>query len=148
MDVKKVTADHREALLYVFFGAFTVLVSWVSYAVFVWFDINLSVSNILSWVCAVFFAFVVNKWFVFRARSTKKKVVAKEFGSFFGARIFTGIIAALLFPVLLTVGMDGSLFGVDGFPARMLTSLVEIMLNWIFSKYFIFVNKTKAERSE
>jgi len=142
MDVSKTYNDHREAFLYIIFGGFTVLVSWASYAVFVWLGIDLNVSNIASWICAVLFAFVVNKWFVFESRSTEKKLVAKELGSFFGARIVTGIIAALLFPALLYAGMNGSLFGVEGFPARVITSIVEIALNWVFSKYMIFTKKT------
>jgi putative flippase GtrA len=142
MAIKKTIDDHREAFLYLVFGAFTVLVSWASYAVFVWIGLELNVSNILSWVCAVLFAFVVNKWFVFENRSKEPSVVIKELGSFVSARIFTGIVAFVLFPVLLAVGMDGGLFGIEGFPARIVTSLVEIALNWIFSKYMIFTKKT------
>ena len=146
--MKNMTENQREAFLYVLFGGFTVIVSWLSYAAFVWMDLELNVSNILSWICAVLFAFVVNKWFVFENRSTEPKVVLKEMGSFFSARIFTGIIAIVLFPILLAIGMDGSLFGVDGFPARIITSLVEIALNWVFSKYLIFTKKTtKADEN-
>lgn len=136
------TEGQREAFLYILFGGFTVLVSWVSYAAFVWIGLELNVSNILSWICAVLFAFVVNKWFVFENRSTEPKVVVKELGSFFSARILTGVIAIILFPVLLAMGMDGDLFGVDGFPARIVTSLVEIAMNWVFSKYMIFTKRT------
>ena len=149
MTIKKMIDDHREAFLYVVFGAFTVLVSWASYALFVWMGMELNVSNILSWICAVIFAFVVNKWFVFESRSTETTVVAKELSSFFGARIFTGIVAFVLFPVLLFIGMDGGLFGIDGFPARITTSFVEIVLNWVFSKYLIFARKTTdTEKTE
>ena len=149
MTIKKMIDDHREAFLYLVFGAFTVLVSWASYALFVWMGMELNVSNILSWICAVIFAFVVNKWFVFESRSTETTVVAKELSSFFGARIFTGIVAFVLFPVLLFIGMDGGLFGIDGFPARITTSFVEIVLNWVFSKYLIFARKTTdTEKTE
>ena len=148
MTAKNVINEHREAFLYILFGGFTVLVSWMSYAVFVWLDIGLNISNIASWICAVLFAFVVNKWFVFESRSTEKGLVAKELGSFFGARIFTGVIAALLFPALLWLGMDGSLFGIEGFPARIITSIVEIALNWVFSKYLIFTKKTSDNDDE
>ena len=140
--IRKTYEDHREAVLYVVFGGFTTLVTWLTYALFVWFGTDLNVSNILSWVCGVLFAFVVNKWFVFSCRSKKPSVVIRELGSFFGARIFTGIVAFVLFPILLMIGMDGALFGIDGFPAKIVTSLIEIALNWIFSKYYIFTKKT------
>jgi len=142
MTDKVTTNERREAFLYILFGAFTVLVSWASYAVFVWMGLELNVSNILSWICAVLFAFVVNKWFVFECRSKEPKVVIRELGSFFSARVLTGVIAIIMFPVLLAMGMDGALFGVDGFPARIVTSIVEIALNWVFSKYLIFTKKS------
>jgi putative flippase GtrA len=138
MDPETKFSTRREALLYIIFGGFTTLVTWGTYAVFVWMGIELNISNILSWICGVSFAFVVNKWIVFECRSTKPSVVMKELGSFFSARIFTGLIAIVLFPILLAVGMDGSLMGVDGFQAKIVTSIIEIALNWIFSKYMIF----------
>jgi putative flippase GtrA len=151
--IRKTYEDHKEAILYVWFGGFTVLVSWLTYSLFiVWFgadgdisEIDKNLSNILSWFCGVLFAFVVNKWFVFTCRSTEPRVVVRELGTFFGARIFTGAIAFVLFPALLAVGMDGSLFGISGFPAKIITSLIEIVLNWVFSKYFIFTKKTVKE---
>jgi len=141
-DTYKTNSDRQEALLYIIFGVLTTIVSWVTYAIFVWLGVELNVSNILSWMCGVLFAFVVNKWFVFMCRSTDSGTVLRELGSFFSARIFTGLIAFVLFPLLIFVGLDGSLFGIEGFPARIVTSLVEIALNWIFSKYFIFTKKT------
>jgi len=151
---RKFFSEHREAILYVICGGFTTLVTWGSYALFVILTGNLFLSNGLSWVCGVSFAFVVNKMIVFSSRSLEAKTVFKELSSFFSARIFTGVIAITAFPILYSVGMDGSLFGIDGFPARMVTSFVEIVLNWIFSKYFIFkkkaasVNEDTDERDE
>jgi len=145
MTVDKMSDGRREVFLYLLFGGFTVLVSWASYAVFVWFGLELNVSNILSWICAVSFAFVVNKWFVFENRSTEKRTVMRELGSFFGARVLTGIIAITLFPILLHFGMDGELFGTAGLQARIVTSLVEIVLNWVFSKYLIFTEKRQKD---
>ncbi|MCL2607994.1 MAG: GtrA family protein [Methanomassiliicoccaceae archaeon] len=144
---RKVFSEHREAVLYVICGGFTTLVTWGSYALFVILTGDVFVSNALSWVCGVSFAFVVNKMIVFSSRSLEAKTVFRELSSFFSARIFTGVIAITTFPILYSFGMDGSLFGIDGFPARMATSCVEIVLNWIFSKYFIFKKKA-ADTSE
>jgi putative flippase GtrA len=147
MGFKEIFGNHREAVLYVFFGMFTVLVSLGSYAVFVWLGVELVVSNILSWVCAVLFAFTVNKWFVFESRSKSPAVVARELGSFIGARIFTFVVAVITFPILLAYGFDGYIFGVEGAPARTVTSLVEIVLNYVLSKYLIFTKKAKDGQS-
>ena len=130
--------EHKEVILYLIFGVLTTVVNWLAYAAFVWIGLDINVSNILSWIVGVSFAFVVNKWYVFESRSLESRKVIKAFGSFVGSRIFTGIIAILLFPLLYNIGLNQSLFGTDGFLAKIVTSVIEIVLNWIFSKYLIF----------
>lgn len=155
--VKDLYVKYREIISYIFWGGLTTVVSWITYALFVWvfetvdfsgfslfgFNIDyLNISNVLSWICAVSFAFVANKWFVFRSRSTTVKIVLFELVSFFGARIFTGVIAIVLFPILYNLGLNQSLLGTDGLPAKIVTSIIEIVLNWVFSKYLIFSHKS------
>ena len=140
--IRSTYEDHREGTLYLIFGAFTVLISLLTFKLFVEAGINSSVSNILSWACSVLFAFVVNKWFVFSCKSLEPKIVARELSSFFGARIFTGVIAFIMFPLLIQVGLGGMFMGTEDFLPKIITAAVEIVLNWIFSKYAIFTNKT------
>ncbi|WP_400202453.1 GtrA family protein [Candidatus Methanarcanum hacksteinii] len=142
--ISDLMTKYREAIAYVFFGGLTTIVGWVAYALFVNIGIELNLTNILSCVCGVTFAFVVNKWFVFQSKSVEKKTVLRELGSFFGSRIFTGVIAWVLFPILLWAGIDQTFFGTEGFIAKVITSIIEIILNWVLSKYFVF----KKERSE
>ena len=142
--ISDLMTKYREAIAYVFFGGLTTIGGWVAYALVVNIGIELNLSNILSWVCGVTFAFVVNKWFVFQSKSVEKKTVLRELGSFFGSRIFTGVIAWVLFPILLWAGIDQTFFGTEGFIAKVITSIIEIILNWVLSKYFVF----KKERSE
>ena len=139
---------HREVIMYLFFGVLTTIVSWLSYAAFVHLGIDINISNALSWVCGVLFAFTTNKWFVFVSRSVSAKTLLFELGSFFSARIFTGIVAIVLFPILYAIGLNQSLFNTDGFLAKMVTSFVEIVLNWLFSKYVVFRKKGKEEPSD
>ena len=58
---------HREAIMYVIMGGFTTLVTWASYAGFVHFGVSEEVSNVLSWVCVVVFAFIANNCIVFNS---------------------------------------------------------------------------------
>jgi len=141
--IQRMFDEHREGSLYLIFGIFTVLVSLLSFRIFVYAGVSPFISNILSWICAVFFAFVVNKWFVFSSKSTEKKVMFRELTSFFGARILTGVIAIVLFQVLCEVGLSGEFMGTQDFLPKIITSGVEIVLNWIFSKYAVFIQKTK-----
>ena len=135
---------HGEAMRYLFFGGLNVVVTWVSYALLVVLGVDLNVSNIVSWVLGVLFAFAMNKLYVFEARSMETKTVGRELVSFIGGRIFTGVVAILGFPLLYGMGMDQSLFGVDGFPAKILTSFVEIALNYVISKYLVFYKKSRS----
>ena len=67
---------YREIIMYVIMGVATTVICWGSYFLFT--DIlsfELNVSNILSWLVAVIFAFVVNKWYVFEAKSLDFKTV-------------------------------------------------------------------------
>ena len=141
--IKDLLIRYREAVLYVFFGGLTTLVSWGTYYVMAkWLEWDLNLSNVLSWVIGVLFAFAVNKWFVFEAKSRDKKVVSKEITLFIGGRLLTGVVAWLLFPVLLYIGMDQALFGTPGMVAKIVVTVVEVALNWVISKYVVFTQKS------
>lgn len=135
---------HREGILYLICGAGTVLISWATYAIFVWLGLELNLSNILSWICAVSFAFVVNKWVVFLSRSIQKEVLVKELGSFFFLRIITGVIGILVFPVLCMLGLDMPFFGTEGLIAKIIVSGIEIVLNYLASKFVVFRAKKET----
>lgn len=143
--VKTTIDEHREAVLYLFFGGLTTLVSWLTYTLFVWVGLEINASNIASWFCAVVFAFVVNKWFVFESKSLEKVGVIKELGMFFGARIFTGVLSWIIFPVLIMFGLGMTVLGTEGLVAKIIVTVIEVALNWVFSKYYIFKKKEEAQ---
>ncbi|MDR1954679.1 MAG: GtrA family protein [Candidatus Methanoplasma sp.] len=136
---------YRGGILYLIFGACTVVVSWLSYALFVWSGIDVSISNVLSWICAVSFAFVVNKWFVFLSRSTEKRVLVKEISSFFLLRMLTGFVRIAAFPILYySFGLSDPLFGVNGFAAVIIITVIEVALNYFASKFIVFRQKKES----
>ena len=139
---------HEEVILYLFFGVLTTVVNWVAYALLVSCGLEINLSNIISWIVGVSFAFVVNKWFVFKSRILVPIVVLRELGSFFAARIITGAIAIILFPIVYALGMDQTIFGVDGFVAKIFTTIIETILNWIFSKFLIFDLSKRREKQK
>lgn len=146
--VKDQYAKHHEGVDYVFWGALTTVINLLAYAAFVrWLGIDDTISNILSWIVGVLFAFVVNKWFVFRSRGLGARTVVWELGSFVGSRLFTGVIAWILFPIINATSIGSwsidlwiftSLIGTSGMGAKIITSVIEIILNWILSKYVVF----------
>ena len=137
-DLKEFMTKHDEGIRYIVFGVVTLIVSWVTYALFVFIGVDLALSNILSWICAVLFAFVVNKIYVFRCTGSSTVNLGAELISFFGGRLFTGAVAALLFPGLVAIGLGFVFLGVEGMFARGITSGVEIVLNYVISKFIVF----------
>ena len=156
--IKELYLKHREVIDYLFWGAMTTVVSFVTYSLFVLlFDavygdgtislfglelsLTVTLANILSWVCAVLFAFVTNKLWVFRSKSWRASVALSEFAKFLSARIVTGILEMAAVPLLVALGLDMAIFGIDGAIAKGIVTVLVIILNYIFSKLFIFKNK-------
>lgn len=133
---------------YLFWGAATTVVSWGTYALF--FRIlgrilaasaAITAANILSWLCAVLFAFVANKQWVFRSKSWKRRVLWPEFMKFVSSRIVTGILEIAGVPLLVKMGFDFKLVGIDGMPAKILVSVIVVILNYFFGKFLVFRKK-------
>lgn len=141
--IQELFAKYKEIIMYLIFGVGTTAVNWVIYTVLVAFGnvVNLTLANIIAWVGAVAFAYITNKLWVFESKSWSPKVVWKELGMFLGARIFSGIFEIGLFPVLVWLGMNQAIFGVEGMLAKVVISVWVIVLNYIFSKLLVFKKK-------
>lgn len=139
----------REVFMYLVFGVLTTVVSWASYALFVKgfgkfsenSDLVINTSNVLSWIAAVLFAFVTNKLWVFDSKSWKGPVVLRELGSFVAARLATGCIEWLGVPLLVKIGVDQVILGTEGMLAKIIASVLVVIINYFFSKLLIFKKK-------
>ncbi len=128
--------------MYLIFGVSTTLVNWIVYTLLVSLaNANITLSNAIAWFAAVIFAYITNKRFVFESKSWSASVLVKEITSFFGARIASGVFEIFLPALLMKIGLDQSLFGIEGFVAKAVVSVLIIVLNYIFSKLFVFKNK-------
>lgn len=138
--MKKFYKKYREIISYFFYGVFTSLVNVILYILFVPL-IGITTSNAIAWFGAVIFAFVTNKLFVFNSKSWEWRSTLKEIGKFLGARIFSGILEIVLPTVLFYIGLDQTLFGVEGFLAKIIVSVIVIILNYVLSKRIVFRKK-------
>lgn len=132
---------HKEIILYLIFGVATTAVSFIVYSLLVTAGLDMTVSNGIAWLAAVTFAFVTNKLFVFESKKTDKTTLLKEGVSFFGARIFSGIIEIFAPTALFWLGLDQPLFGIEGFVAKAIVSVGIIVLNYVLSKLIVFRKK-------
>ena len=137
---------HKEIFNFLIFGVLTTLVKWSVYSVLVMkFLVDKNVSNIIAWACAVSFAFITNKRWVFESKSKDKQSLLREGLTFLGSRIGTGVVEIGLFPLLLALGLNEKLFGIEGFVAQVISTIVVIILNYIFSKFIVFKKANQKE---
>lgn len=123
---------NRETVSYLIFGVLTTLVDWLVYPVLRWLDYSVAVSTAGAWAAAVLFAFVTNKLFVFRSFTLRPAELCKEFVSFVACRVLSGLftIAAMVFIV--------DVMGWNEWIGKVAVSAISLVLNYIFSKLFIF----------
>lgn len=153
--LKSLFTKYKEIIMYLIMGGATTVVNWVVYAIATFlihtgkqvhgFDMDLLISNIIAWILAVLFAYITNKLFVFESYSWTPSFVIKEFALFVSARLLTGIIEILGVPLLVGLGLNQTILGIEGMLSKIVVSVVVIILNYVFSKLFIFKKDSEAK---
>ncbi|MCD8298715.1 MAG: GtrA family protein [Opitutae bacterium] len=123
----------REIASYVFWGGATTLVNIVTYAIATRLvGVSVIPATIIAWCVAVSFAFVTNKFWVFGSKSLAAKTVAREFVAFVSARLTSGGIELLMMWLFVDV------LGVNDLAMKIISNVVVIVLNYVFSLFFVF----------
>lgn len=129
---------YREAVLYLVFGGLTTLLNIVTYAVCKHvIGIGTIPSNAIAWIFGVAFAYVTNKIFVFESRTESVSSLIKECLSFVWCRLATGLMDMVIIYVTVDI-----LYWPDMI-MKILSNIIVIILNFVFSKLFIFAKKTE-----
>ncbi len=144
--LKEFANKHKEALLYLLFGGLTTLVSILSFAIFnsLLGEDKYLISNLISWVISVIFAFFTNKNFVFSSKATDRKTLLSEGGKFLSARVVSlGLEELILWLMLDVFGLaDFALAFLDGETiSKTVATVFVVMANYFFSKFIIFKKK-------
>ncbi|MBQ7265564.1 MAG: GtrA family protein [Firmicutes bacterium] len=137
---------NKETISYLIFGVLTTIVSYVSYFLaqrllmgVMGRDASIMVANVISWVLAVSFAYVTNKLYVFESKSWKREVIIKEIASFVGARLFSfGFETAWMWITAIVLGFNDAI-------CKLLAQVAITLMNYFFSKLFIFKKKKETE---
>ena len=129
----------RQLSLYLVVGVMTTLINIASYFCLTrLLGCAIMPATAIAWVVAVMFAFVANKWVVFRARNLSPTAVFREMVAFFSCRLATGLID--------TVAM-GFFVEVLGFPDVAMKALANCLIivgNYLASKYVVFRKITSS----
>lgn len=131
--MKKLFEKYKDILSYLFFGVLTTVVNWLVYfPCHNFLGWSASLSNVLSWVIAVAFAFLTNKPFVFKSHDWSWKTVWPELARFVGCRVGSGVLETLI--LLLCVDWlqwNGNVW-------KLVTAVLVIVLNYVGSKFLVF----------
>ena len=137
--IYKLLAKYREQVMYIVFGGLTTLVNIVVYYV-VNSVMGLATvpSTALAQVLAVLFAYVTNRRYVFRSRTTGAAALLREMGSFFACRAVSFFLDIGI--MWLTVDM----LGWPNMAMKIVSNVIIIVVNYLASKLFIF-NKGESK---
>lgn len=164
----------KEAALYLVFGVLTTLVSWVVRFGILWpgkaifsiedelsvqYTILFTVASVISWICAVLFAFFTNRAFVFKD-ADKKANIWVQMAEFFGGRLLTFVLFEWLLnlgvvwllsailpenPEILTVDVTAYRGPAIEVVAMGIASVCNIVANYIIGKFLVFKKAKKPE---
>jgi putative flippase GtrA len=126
---------HEKILLYLFYGFLTTVVSFAAQYLCNLFGANTQIATAVSWICAVTFAFFVNKFYVFDSEKKDGKTMFREAWKFYAARLISGIFEI----VFLTVTVD--FLGLNVYIFKLIAQIIIVISNYIFSKFVVFKKK-------
>ena len=135
--IKELYFEYKEVISYLLFGGLSTIVNFISYFIFARIvGIGEVTSSGLSWFCAVLFAYITNKLFVFESKTNSKKDFLKEIFSFFSCRVLSGILCDVgTFSLMINI------FKINDIVAKIVTQIMVIILNYVLSKVIIFKKK-------
>lgn len=92
-----------------------------------------SLATVIGQILSITFAYVTNKIWVFGSKTNSSKELFKEIISFYGCRGFTFFLDLLVVTKLFI-----EILGYPDVPVKIIGNVIIILLNYIFSKLWIF----------
>lgn len=134
--IKELFLRYYDLIMYLVFGVMTTAVNYLVYLpCYNLLGFSASVSNMISWVVSVAFAFLTNKPFVFRSHDWSAKVVWPELVKFVGCRVGSGVMeTVILFVTVDTLRWNGNIW-------KLVTSVLVVVVNYVGSKLLVFRKK-------
>lgn len=132
---------NNSVLRYIFLGGCATLVNLGCYYILrMTTDMNLNVANLISIAVAIIFAYFTNSRFVFESVANTFSDRCKEFIKFICARLSTMAIE------LGGVWLMANILYINDYIAKFLIQFIVLVLNYIFSKLFVFKKEKTEER--
>ena len=138
--IKQTYIKYKEIINYLIFGILTTFISLITYYLLIITILNpnnpieLQISNIISWIFSVTFAYITNKKYVF---NSNEKKIKKEILKFYTSRLSTLFIDIILMFIFVTI------LKLNDKIIKIIVSIIIIILNYILSKLIVFKKITK-----
>ena len=127
---------YKSFITFGLFGVLTTVVNIVTYNLcYVHAGMSNNLSNVVAWILAVTFAYLTNKVWVFESKSWAWEVLRREVPAFVSCRLATGVMDL----VIMYISVD--LMHWNAMVMKLLSNVLVILLNYIFSKLVIFKKK-------
>ena len=130
----------NDVVRYVFFGGCTTMVNLVSFYILRKAGTELNTANLISIILAILFAYVVNSRFVFQDKCQTLADHIRPFCKFISARLMTMVIE--IGGVWLLVAK----LGMNDMVGKFATQFIVLILNYVFSKFFVFTTGKKNSK--
>ena len=95
-------------------------------------DVQYLIANLVSIIVSILFAFFTNKKYVFKSKSESFQSWMKEFVLFCSFRALSGVFDMLSMWILV------DFLTLDTNIAKIATQFIVVVLNYFFSKFFVF----------
>lgn len=138
--IKELLIKYEEVIRYLIIGVLTTVVSLATYYILTFtildpkVSIQLQITNIISWIVSVTFAYFTNRKYVFKLKEKKN---IKEASKFYLSRLSTLLLDMLLMQIfVIRLKFNDKII-------KLIVQFVVIVLNYILSKFLVFKSKVK-----
>ena len=137
--IKELCKKYEEIIAYLIVGGLTTVVSWAAMFAVNWLAfgnplyptaIENAVLSVVNWTAGVIFAYFTNRKFVFKSHEP----MLKEIPKFVLSRVFTLVLD-------LVIRQLFGLMGINVYVTTIISAVLVIIGNYIFSKLFVFNKK-------
>ena len=143
--INKLKLINTEVILYIIFGILTTIINIFLFYIFVIkMKMSTGLGNIIDTIICVLFQYVTNRIWVFKSKNDGREAV-KEFFQFIIARGVTAIIDQIFVVVgvnfIVVKFVPSSQQALFRLGVKVLSNILVIILNYIFSNFFVFNKK-------
>ena len=138
MKQKLLALLRHETVKYIIAGGCTTLFNLVVFTLLSqWLAVEVNLSNFISVVLSILFAYGINKLYVFESHCENGRQLALEFAKFVGARLLTmGIEVGGVFVLY-------SLLDIHEMVSKIATQVIVLVANYVISKLLVFKKQTR-----